>query len=163
MVDTKTNTIVSEFRVVTKSVIELEMTHPDAKIPMSADIGSSGFDLFSVEEVTLKPGERKLVSTGLKWNPKNNKIEMQIRSRSGLAYKHGICVLNSPGTIDASYRGVIGVLLINNGHEVVTLAKGERIAQAVIARVEKDFDFEVVTKVSESVRGEGGFGSTGRM
>lgn len=158
-----TNSKISEFRVVTKKMIEIEIAHPDAKVPKSADIGSSGFDLHSVEEVTLEPGEIKLVPTGLRWNPNDNKLEMQIRPRSGLAYKHGITVLNAPGTIDASYRGLIGVLLINHGKVAVTLAKGERIAQAVIAKVEKDFDFEVVTKVSESVRGEGGFGSTGRM
>lgn len=159
----ETNTTISEFRVVTKRVIEIELAHPDAKLPFSADEGSSGYDLFSVEEVTLQPGERKIVPTGLKWNPNDNKLEMQIRSRSGLAYKHGIAVLNEPGTIDASYRGLIGVLLMNHGQLPVTLAKGERIAQAVIAKVEKDFDFEVVSNVAQSVRGEGGFGSTGRM
>lgn len=159
----ETNTTISEFRVITKRVIEIELAHPDAKLPFSADEGSSGFDLYSVEEVTLDPGESKLVSTGLRWNPNDNHFEMQIRPRSGLAYKHKVTVLNAPGTVDASYRGVIGVILINHGKESVTLVKGERIAQAVIVRVEKGFDFEIVEKVSESVRGEGGFGSTGRM
>lgn len=157
------NPIVSGFRVITKKIIEIEMAHPDAKIPKAADVGSSGFDLYSVEEATLEPGEFKVVQTGLRWNPNDNTLEMQIRPRSGLAAKHGVTVLNAPGTIDASYRGLIGVLLINHSKKQVVLAKGERIAQAVIARVQKDFDFEVVEKVSESIRGEGGFGSTGRM
>ena len=157
------NPIVSEFRVITKKIIEIEMAHPDAKLPKCADAGSSGFDLCSVESVVIEPGERRIVSTGLKWNPNDNTLEMQIRPRSGLAAKYGITVLNAPGTIDASYRGIIGVILYNTSDQAYQIPVGERIAQAVIAKVEKGFEFEVVKKVSDSERGEGGFGSTGKM
>lgn len=153
---------VSNFSVITKNIIELEKVNPDAKMPVCADEGSSGYDICSVEEVTLEPGEFKIVKTGLKWSPKCNSLEMQIRPRSGLAAKHGVTVLNAPGTVDASYRGEIGVILINHSKVAYKIEKGDRIAQAVIMRVEKDFDFEFVNAVSNTSRGEGGFGSTGK-
>jgi len=87
--------------------------------------------------------------------------EAQIRPRSGLAYKHGVTVLNSPGTIDADYRGEVGVILINHGKEPFTITRGERIAQMVIAQFVQA-DFQAVSELSETVRGEGGFGSSGR-
>ena len=156
------NNSISNFNVVTKNIIELEKVNPDAKMPVCADEGSSGYDICSVEEVTLEPGEFKIVKTGLKWSPKCNRLEMQIRPRSGLSAKHGVTVLNAPGTVDASYRGEIGVILINHSKVAYKIEKGDRIAQAVIMIVEKDFDFEFVNSVSNTSRGEGGFGSTGK-
>jgi len=104
-------------------------------------------------------GARALVPTGMAMALPAG-YEAQIRPRSGLAYKHGITCLNTPGTIDADYRGEVKVLLINHGDTAFTINRGERIAQMVIAPITQP-DFEVVTELSETVRGEGGFGSTG--
>ena len=132
------------------------------KNPVYAKIGDSGFDLRANERGTLKPLERKLVSTGLYFELPEG-YELQIRPRSGLAYKNGITVLNSPGTVDTGYRGEIKVLLVNISNEDFTWDKGERIAQGVIShRVSSDYgDLIEVLEISESERGEGGFGSTG--
>lgn len=132
------------------------------KNPVYAKEGDSGFDLRANENGTLKPLERKLVGTGLYFELPDG-YELQIRPRSGLAYKNGITVLNSPGTVDTGYRGEIKVLLINLSNETFTWEKGERIAQGVIAhRISSDFGNLIeVTEISESERGEGGFGSTG--
>lgn len=123
---------------------------------------SAGVDLraFLTEDITIKPMERTLVGTGLYMEIPEG-FEAQIRPRSGLAYKQGITVLNSPGTIDSDYRGEIKVLLINLGSEVVTISNGDRIAQMVVAEYQKVnfIDAEVLT---ETVRGEGGYGSTGQ-
>ena len=120
-------------------------------------------DLKAVLEhsVTLKPLERKLIKTGLFMELPGG-YEAQIRPRSGLAYKQGITVLNSPGTIDADYRGEIGVILVNLSQEEVQIAPGERIAQLVIARYEQA-QWETVEVLEESSRGAGGFGSTGKQ
>lgn len=123
---------------------------------------SAGMDIrASLEKpVILKPLERVVVTTGLFLEiPKG--YEVQIRPRSGLAAKHGITVLNSPGTIDADYRGEIGVILVNLSSEPFTIENGERIAQMVFAKYEKA-DFEQVAELSETQRGAGGFGSTGK-
>ena len=130
--------------------------------PIYAKEGDSGFDLRANEEGVLKPLERKLVGTGLYFELPDG-YELQIRPRSGLAYKNGITVLNTPGTVDTGYRGEIKVLLINLSNEDFTWEKGERIAQAVIApRVSSDYGKLVeVKKITESERGSGGFGSTG--
>jgi dUTP pyrophosphatase len=132
------------------------------KNPVYAKIGDSGFDLRANERGTLKPLERKLVGTGLYFELPEG-YELQIRPRSGLAYKNGITVLNSPGTVDTGYRGEIKVLLVNISNEDFTWDKGERIAQGVIShRVSSDYgDLIEVLEISESERGEGGFGSTG--
>jgi dUTP pyrophosphatase len=108
---------------------------------------------------TLAPGERALVPTGLVLEIPPG-FEGQVRPRSGLALRHGLTVLNSPGTIDSDYRGEVGVILVNLGGEPITLERGERIAQLVFARVES-VDFEEVDEVGETGRGGGGFGSTG--
>lgn len=123
---------------------------------------SAGMDLRAdLEEViVLRPGERKLIGTGL-YLALEAGYEAQIRPRSGLAYKHGITVLNSPGTIDADYRGEIKVLLINHGAESFEIQHGERIAQMVIAKYER-VEFELVDTLDETERGAGGFGSTGK-
>ena len=115
------------------------------------DFHESGFMLMHMERILIKTGLHIEL-------PKN--IEAQIRPRSGLALKHGITILNSPGTIDEDYRGDIGVILINLSQKPFIIKKGDRIAQIVFQKVEK-FDLEIVDKLSDTVRGEGGFDSTG--
>lgn len=153
---------IPEFRVITGNLFNFQLVEPNAQLPVCADEGSSGYDLFSVEEVTLEPGEFKLVSTGISWEPPNNTFELQVRPRSGLAAKHGITVLNSPGTVDASYRGIIKVILINHSKSPYTIKVGDRIAQAVIATVLKNIILTETQKLSDTSRGDGGMGSTGR-
>ncbi len=109
--------------------------------------------------MVLEPGERALVPTGLAMALPAG-YEAQIRPRSGLAYKYGITCLNTPGTIDADYRGEVKVLLINHGQDAFTIERGERVAQMVIAPITQP-KFELVTELSETERGAGGFGSTG--
>ena len=126
--------------------------------------GSAGMDLRAAlaEEspMTLAPGARALVPTGLKIALEPG-YEAQVRPRSGLALKHGLTCLNSPGTIDSDYRGEVGVILINHGQEPFVIRRGERIAQLVIARHEQATLVEVEA-LDETARGTGGFGSTGR-
>ena len=133
-------------------------------LPSYETLGSAGMDLrAAVSEqspVILAPGARALVPTGLKlaldpgW-------EAQVRPRSGLALKHGITCLNSPGTVDSDYRGEVGVILVNLGQEPFVIRRGERIAQMVIAQVGQAHIVEVET-LDDTARGAGGFGSTGR-
>jgi len=131
-----------------------------AEIPQYQTEESAGFDLHSVDDVILKPFERKLIATGISFEiPKG--YEIQIRPRSGLAYKHGITVLNSPGTIDSDYRGEIKILLINHSDEDFEIKVGERVAQAVIQKVYQA-SFEEVEDLNSTVRGVAGFGSTGK-
>ena len=133
----------------------------DLPLPEYATAESAGMDLAAalVEPFTLAPGERALIPTGLTIALPTG-YEAQIRPRSGLAPKHGITVLNSPGTIDADYRGEIGVILANLGDEEITLHRGQRIAQLVVAPVAQVV-WNVVETLPKSARGEGGFGSTG--
>ena len=130
--------------------------------PALATAGSAGVDIraYLNEKVILKPLERKLIPTGLKVEIPLG-YEIQIRPRSGLAYKHGITVLNSPGTIDSDYRGEISVLLINLSNEAFEIKNGERIAQMILAKHEVP-NFIQLKELSSSERGEGGFGSTGK-
>jgi dUTP pyrophosphatase len=132
--------------------------HP---LPKYETSGSAGMDLHAniPEQIVLKPMERSLVKTGLHIALPEG-YEAQIRPRSGLAYKKGITVLNSPGTIDADYRGEIGVILVNLSEKNFIIEDGERIAQMVIATYEKAA-WKEVEVLSETKRGEGGFGSTG--
>ena len=111
--------------------------------------------------VTLAPGARALVPTGLSMEIPAG-YEVQVRPRSGLALNHGISLVNTPGTIDADYRGPIGILVINHGAEPVTIAHGERIAQLLVAPVVQG-RFKIVDTLSDTARGSGGFGSTGRQ
>lgn len=131
-------------------------------VPSYATLLSAGMDLRAhlAHAIELKPMERALVPTGLHIALPEG-LEAQIRPRSGLAYKHGITVLNTPGTIDADYRGEVKVLLVNLSSEVVRIESGERIAQMVIAKYEK-ISWKEVQELSETTRGEGGFGSTGK-
>ena len=140
--------------------IFIKKLSPLATIPNYQTEEASGFDLHSIEDIILKPNERKLIGTGLAFEiPKG--YEIQIRPRSGLAYKHGISVLNSPGTIDSDYRGEIKVLLINHSDTDFEIKIGERIAQGVIQKVIQA-KFEEVEELNKTARGAGGFGSTGK-
>jgi dUTP pyrophosphatase len=131
------------------------------QLPAYATSQSAGMDLRANIDspITLHPMERRIVPTGL-YIALPPGYEAQVRPRSGLALKHGITVLNSPGTIDADYRGEIGVLLINLSNEDFIITEGERIAQMVIARHEQG-EFEVVTELDDTERGAGGYGHTG--
>ena len=140
--------------------LKIKKLNPKAIIPAYQTPLSAGFDLHSIEDCVIKPMERKLIKTGLAFEIEEG-YEVQIRPRSGLAFKYGITVLNSPGTIDADYRGEIMVLLINFGSEEFEIKKGDRIAQAVVMPVVQA-EFEEVEELSQTRRGEGGFGSTGK-
>lgn len=133
----------------------------DVPLPQRMSAGASGYDLHAAldEAVTLLPGERRLIPTGLKIQLPEG-YEAQVRPRSGLALKHGLTVLNAPGTIDSDYRGEIGVLLINLGQEPVTVRRGDRIAQLVVQPV-KDVQWRVVDELTDTERGSGGFGHSG--
>ena len=132
-------------------------------LPQFETTQSAGMDLRANIDapVVLQPGDRALIPTGIKMALPDG-YEAQIRPRSGLAYKHGITVLNSPGTIDADYRGDVGVLLINHGREAFTVEDGMRVAQMVVAQYSQ-FEWESVEDLDETARGTGGFGSTGKQ
>lgn len=134
----------------------------DVALPRQMSEWAAGFDLHAAVEqsLVLAPGERALIPTGFAMAmPKE--LEAQIRPRSGLAYKHGITCLNTPGTIDADYRGEVKVLLINLGQEPFTIERGERIAQIVFQQVPRVSLHEVL-ELPDTARGEGGFGHTGK-
>ena len=138
------------------------VNHSPFPLPAYATALSAGMDLRAdlAEALTLSPLERAMVPTGLHIELPAG-FEAQIRPRSGLAAKHGISIVNAPGTIDADYRGEIKVLLVNLSNEPFTIAPGERIAQMVVARHET-VEWEPVESLEESERGSGGFGSTGK-
>lgn len=143
--------------------IEIKIVNQSANdLPEYATAFSAGMDLKAniVEPIVLKPLERAMVATGL-FIELPEGFEAQIRPRSGLAAKHGLTVLNSPGTIDADYRGEIKVILVNLSNEPFTINHGERIAQMVIAKHET-VKWLAVQELSATVRGEGGFGHTGK-
>ena len=128
-------------------------------VPEYATPGSSGVDLRSTEDVSIGPGERTIVPTGIFLEIPEG-FEAQVRSRSGLAAKHGIAVLNSPGTIDQDYRGEIKAILVNHGNLEYSIKKGDRIAQLVFSPT-LQVNLQQTNSLSETQRGEGGFGSTG--
>ena len=133
---------------------------PDLPLPSYAHPGDAGADLHTTVDITLGPGERAMVPTGLSIALPDGYVAL-VHPRSGLAARHGISIVNSPGTVDAGYRGEIKVLLINHDPtESVTLARGDRIAQLVIQKFERA-RFVEVGVLPESVRGAGGYGSTG--
>lgn len=138
---------------------EVEVLVSAESIPAYAHPGDAGADLYASESVVLAPGERQLVATGVRIALPSGFVGL-VHPRSGLAVKHGITVLNTPGTIDAGYRGEIKVILINLGAEPFSIEPGDRIAQLVVQRVERA-RFVQVEKLPDSARGDGGFGSTG--
>lgn len=141
--------------------IQRENEYKDLPIPSYATELSAGFDLHAAvrSEVTLKPGQRRLISTGIRVSIPNG-FEGQVRPRSGLALKYGVTLLNSPGTVDADYRGIVGVILVNLGEDPFIIRRGDRIAQMVIAPI-RQLPFEEVAALKQTSRGSGGFGSTG--
>ncbi|MFA6653269.1 MAG: dUTP diphosphatase [Candidatus Delongbacteria bacterium] len=139
--------------------IKIKRISEYARLPEYAHPGDAGMDMFSAVEKTLKPGEFALIGTGIKIGLPEN-TEAQVRPRSGLAIKNGVTVLNTPGTIDEGYRGEVGVILINHSKEDFTVTPGMKIAQMIIAPVIRA-QIEEVDDLSDTRRGEGGFGSTG--
>jgi dUTP pyrophosphatase len=142
-----------------KVEIRVKRLSPDARIPETAKPGDVAFDLFSVVDYDLEPGNRFPVPTGLAMEIPTG-YEGQVRPRSGLAFRKGITTLNTPGTIDSGYRGEVKVILINHGHETFQIEKGMRIAQLAIRSV-PDAKFAEVDALTDSERGTDGFGSTG--
>ena len=134
----------------------------NVEIPKYMTEGAAGIDVSAniEKEIELKPLERYLVPTGIKLEIPEG-FEVQVRPRSGLAFKHGITVLNTPGTIDSDYRGEIKVLLINLSNEIYKIQPNERIGQLILGKVYK-LDFEIKDGLSETKRGDGGFGHTGK-
>lgn len=144
-----------------KLEITVQKLGPDVKTPSYAHDGDAGLDLYSTVDFVLRPGRRALIPTGLKMAIPRG-YEGQVRPKSGLALKHGITVLNTPGTVDAPYRGEVGVILINLDPDVpYEIRKGEKIAQMVFSRVECAV-FTEAEELAATARGEGGFGSTGK-
>jgi len=133
---------------------------PPLDLPRYETAGAAGLDLRADEPFSLAPGERRLVPTGLAVAIPPG-FEGQVRPRSGLAARHGVGMVNAPGTIDSDYRGEVGVLLVNHGQSAVAFARGDRVAQLVIAPVVRA-EVELVEELGETGRGGGGFGSTGR-
>ena len=131
------------------------------ELPSYATIDSAGVDLkaFLDKPMELKPLERKIIGTGIKLALPEG-FEAQVRPRSGLAAKHGISILNSPGTIDSDYRGEIGVILVNLSNQTFTVNSGDRIAQLVLKKYEK-INWKIIKELPKTNRGFGGFGSTG--
>lgn len=141
--------------------IQIRRTRDNAVIPAYATDGSAGMDLCAAVEgdIVIPSGERRLVPTGISIALPEG-FEAQVRPRSGLAWKNGITVLNAPGTIDADYRGEVGVILLNTDTADFVVTPGMRIAQMVIAKYEK-VTWQTVDQLDDTLRGEGGFGSTG--
>ncbi|RDW21608.1 dUTP diphosphatase [Oceanobacillus chungangensis] len=140
--------------------LKVKLIHEEARLPYRANAGDAGLDLFSVEEKIIKSGESALIATGIQMELPEG-TEAQVRPRSGLALKHSITVLNSPGTIDEGYRGEVKVILINHGKEDFRVEKQMRIAQMVIAPVLL-VNLVETESLSDSVRDKGGFGSSGK-
>lgn len=139
--------------------LAVKFLDPRAQLPRRAHPGDAGADLFAVEEMTIPAGERRSVGTGLALAIPAGYAGF-VQPRSGLAARHGIMLVNSPGLIDSGYRGEVRVLLYNSGHEPFAVHVGERIAQLVIQRVEEP-QFVIAGELPETVRGDGGFGSSG--
>lgn len=139
--------------------MKIEIVGYNSQIPAYALPGDAGMDLRAAETVLIGPGERALIPTGIRLGLPEGVVAL-VHPRSGLALKHGITVLNAPGTIDSNYRGEIGVILHNTSMDWFDVDKGDRIAQLVFQQV-LTVQFEQVDTLSESVRGDAGFGSTG--
>jgi dUTP pyrophosphatase len=144
------------------AILRVQRLRDGAQLPNYMSDGAAGLDLAALVdgEVVIRPGERALIGTGLAIAlPRGH--EAQVRPRSGLAWKHGVTVLNSPGTVDEDYRGEVKVLLVNHGQEPFIVRTGERVAQLVIAKVERVAIAEAAS-LDETARGQGGYGHTGR-
>jgi dUTP pyrophosphatase len=141
------------------NVLKVKRLSAGAIVPAYAHPGDAGLDLYSAVSASLEPGETKLIGTGISVELPPN-AEGNVRPRSGLALKHGITVLNSPGTIDRGYRGEVGVILINHGLARFDVLPGMKIAQLVVAPV-LSVDVQETLELGDSSRGQGGFGSTG--
>ena len=139
---------------------QVEVLVTGSPVPSYAHPGDAGADIHAAEAVTLEPGERALVGTGVAIALPDGYAAF-VHPRSGLAAKHGITIVNAPGTVDAGYRGEIKVILVNLGQEAFTIQRGERIAQLVLAPVTR-LAWQAVDSLDETERGAGGFGSTGR-
>lgn len=140
--------------------IQVVRLDPDLPLPAYAHPGDAGADLLTTVDVTLRPGERAMVPTGIAIALPDGYVAL-VHPRSGLAARHGLSIVNTPGTVDAGYRGEVKVMLINHDPvEAVELRRGDRIAQLVVQRFERA-DFTEVAALPESVRGDGGYGSTG--
>ena len=139
--------------------VRVKRLSPDAKIPKAAKVGDVAFDLYSVIDYEIKPGERYAIPTGIALEIPPG-YEGQVRPRSGLALKEGITVLNAPGTIDSGYRGEVKTIMINHGDTPFQITKGMRISQLAIRPV-PEITFLEVDELPNTDRGEGGFGSTG--
>jgi dUTP pyrophosphatase len=143
------------------NIVRFKRLNKDTVLPKQAHSGDAGFDLHACcDQIFLNPGDIRLIPCGFSMELPSW-AEAQIRPRSGLALKHGVTVLNAPGTVDAGYRGPVGVILANFGQQMYTVKHGDRIAQMVVKPVLQNVRFEVVGELSESERGEGGFGSSG--
>lgn len=142
-----------------KIKVKIEQVNKELPLPSFATKGSVAVDLYSAETLTVNPKEFRKISTGIKVAVPEG-FEGQVRPRSGLAVKHGISLVNTPGTLDSDYRGILYVILINHGPNYFHVKKGDRIAQLVVNKVEL-FDWEITEKLDETERGEGGFGHTG--
>lgn len=143
----------------TKPIVKIKKVDPAAVVPSYMTTGAAGCDVHSVEECTIFSGQRRMVDTGLTVEIPPG-YECQVRPRSGLAFKHGVTVFNTPGTVDSDYRGRMKVLLHNASEDDYTVRVGDRIAQLVFAEVSQVL-FEESDELSTSERGEGGWGSTG--
>ena len=141
--------------------LKIKKLNENVNIPEYKSEGAAGMDLYANidKPVTLRPLQRKLIPTGLSIELEHG-YEAQIRPRSGMALKNGISILNTPGTIDEDYRGEVGIIAVNLSTDEYTIQPQERIAQMVITKVEQA-DIEVVTELSDTERGDGGFGHTG--
>jgi dUTP pyrophosphatase len=140
-------------------ILKVKRLTPDAHVPRYAHEGDAGLDLFANQHVDLAPGESAIVKTGVSIELPPG-TEGQVRPRSGMAARHAVTVLNTPGTIDEGYRGEVGVILINHGRAPFTVEQGMKIAQLVVAPVTR-VTVETADNLSDTHRGEGGFGSTG--
>jgi len=142
-----------------KKEVKIILNHNDESLAPIRKDGDVGFDLKSIEDKSINPGSVELINCGFKMEMPDN-FEAQIRPRSGLALKYHVTVLNTPGTVDPSYRGDICVILINQGSETFNIKRGDRIAQMIFNKVELP-ELKIVSQLTETERGEGGFGSTG--
>jgi len=150
------------------NVLKIKKLHRDVITPRYMTEGSAGFDIaaflpsdrYEKQQIELKSGEISIVPTGLKFEIPAG-FEAQVRPRSGLAFKNGIGIVNSPGTIDSDFRGEVRVCLINNGKDSFKIKNGDRIAQIVMSEV-PEFKIDIVDELTETGRGQGGFGHTGR-